>query len=233
MRCWRVSLRRKFSRYLNGELAPREVTQIEDHLLDCSACRARLTRMRDGHRFAGQLPRLTSQRDGWRAIEAAIEGEQSRPVNDAFTGAGRGIIVRPSFAIAAVAIVLVLFGLLVVLTLRSSGNGREPGPIAFEALDFHPVSIADIKHNTQPHVVAEGFVSEVRIDHEDGDLVFKLVEDVQKGQPFIICEILNPEQLAPPSIGSRVRVYGVSRYDNQQDHNWYEVHPVLNIEVVH
>jgi hypothetical protein len=28
-------------------------------------------------------------------------------------------------------------------------------------------------------------------------------------------------------------VYGVSRYDGQADHNWYEVHPVLNIEVVH
>ena len=232
MRCWRVSLKRKFSCYLNGELAPREVKQIEDHLLDCGACREKLARMRGGHLFAGQLPRLTPQRDGWRAIEAALEAEDSRPVKDAVASAGRGIVIRPSFAIAAAAIVLVVFGLLVVLIVRSGDNREEGALIAFEALDFHPVSIADIQHNTQPHVVAEGYVSEVRIDHEDGDLVFKLVEDVQKAHPFIICEILNPERLAPPRVGSRVRVYGVSRYDNKEDHNWYEVHPVLNIEVV-
>jgi hypothetical protein len=94
------------------------------------------------------------------------------------------------------------------------------------------VSIAGIEHNTEPHVVAEGYVSEVRIDNEDGDLTFKIVDDIRQAQPFIVCEIINPKKLAPPPVGSRVRVYGVSRYDNQQNHNWYEVHPVLNIEVV-
>ena len=99
--------------------------------------------------------------------------------------------------------------------------------------EFHPVSIRDIENNTRPHVVAEGYVSEMLIDDEDGDLRFKLVDSLGEQERFIVCEIIEPIRLAPPTIGSRVRVYGVSRYDGKQDHNWYEVHPVLNIEVVH
>ncbi|MEK6406526.1 MAG: hypothetical protein AABN34_06145 [Acidobacteriota bacterium] len=40
------------------------------------------------------------------------------------------------------------------------------------------------------------------------------------------------ESQTDSAVGSRVRVYGVSRYDSQDNHNWYEVHPVLNIELV-
>jgi hypothetical protein len=217
---------------LNDEITPLETKRIEQHLLDCGSCRARLSKMRSGHRFAGQLPRFTPQRDGWRAIENALEADQSRDTSEPLVGAVLGIIARRSFAIAAIAIALVLFGALAALSLKSVSDARESRLYALEAIDFHRVSIANIEHNTEPHVVAEGYVSEVRIDHDDGDLVFKLVEDVQQAQPFIICEILNPEKLAPPPVGSRVRVYGVSRYDNQQNHNWYEVHPVLNIELV-
>ena len=75
-------------------------------------------------------------------------------------------------------------------------------------------------------------VSKEGFNDEDGDLSFKLVDELGRPGPFIICEIIDPIKLAPPSVGSRVRVYGVSRYDGQMDHNWYEVHPVLNIEVV-
>jgi hypothetical protein len=81
--------------------------------------------------------------------------------------------------------------------------------------------------------MAEGYVSEVSVNDEDGDLSFKLVDDLGQPGPFIVCEIIDPIKLAAPAVGSRVRVYGVSRYDGQADHNWYEVHPVLNIEVVH
>jgi hypothetical protein len=103
---------------------------------------------------------------------------------------------------------------------------------ALDLGEFQTVNISDIEQNNKPHVVAEGYVSEVRKNDEDGDLSFKLVDDLGRPGPFIICEIIDPIKLEPPSVGSRVRVYGVSRYDGQADHNWYEVHPVLNIEVV-
>lgn len=236
MRCWRVGLSRKISRYLNSELAAREIKQIEDHLLDCGACRTRLAKMRTGHRLAGQLVRAVPQRDQWTAIESALDAEQSRSANVASPGrAGwRGTIVRPSFAVATIVIALGIAAFFVALNRASSSNhdGQNLIAGAFELRDFHRVSIADYEHNTEPHVVAEGYVSEVMIDNEDGDLTFKLVDDVRQPGPFIVCEIINTKHLTLPSIGSRVRVYGVSRYDNQENHNWYEVHPVLNIEVV-
>lgn len=102
---------------------------------------------------------------------------------------------------------------------------------SFDEKEYHEVSISNISSNTKPHVVAEGYVTEVRID-KDGDLTFRLVEDLQQREPFIVCEIIEPIRLEAPSVGSRVRVYGVSRYDDQEDHRWHEVHPVLNIETV-
>jgi Putative zinc-finger len=236
MKCWRVDLSRNFSRYLIGELAAREVKRVEDHLLDCGACRSRLARMRDGHRLASHLPRATPQRDVWLAIESALDAEQSQSAKVASPGrAGwRGTIVRPSSAVATLVIALGILAVLLALNRSpsSEGDGQNLIAGAFELRDFHRVSIADYEHNTEPHVVAEGYVSEVMIDNEDGDLTFKLVDDVRQSGPFIVCEIINPKHLTLPSIGSRVRVYGVSRYDNQENHNWYEVHPVLNIEVV-
>lgn len=236
MRCWRINLWRNFSLYLNGELAPRKVKRIEDHLLDCGSCRARLAHVRSGHRFAQAAPRFTPQRDPWAAIEAAIDSEQSRPVaQPELATAARRQILRPSFTIVLTSLVILVCGLWVASNRRASLDKRGEASHPSDALDlneFHTVSIGDMEHTTKPHVVAEGYVSEVRINDEDGDLSFKLVDSLQQAEPFIICEIIDPIRLAPPPIGSRVRVYGVSRYDGQVDHNWYEVHPVLNIEVV-
>ena len=77
MKCWRIDLRRDFSRYLDKELSPRDIKRIEDHLLDCGECRTRMARMQTGHRFARQMPRVMPERDPWLAIEAAIEREQN------------------------------------------------------------------------------------------------------------------------------------------------------------
>ena len=96
--------------------------------------------------------------------------------------------------------------------------------------EFHEVSIAGIARNTEPHVVIEGYVTEVRIDREENVVRFKLVESRQSAKPFIACEIMDPLKLPSPAVGSRVRVYGVSRYDGQSGRQWYEVHPVLKIE---
>jgi len=236
MRCWRVDLKRNFSRYLNGELAAREVERIENHLLDCGGCRTALARLRSGHRFAIQLPRATPQRDSWNAIEEALDAEHPRfrTAPSQARDAWRGILIRPSVAIAAAVVIVVGLVVAFILVNRFSTNKGGENLIAgaFELRDFHRVAIGDIERNTEPHVVAEGYVSEVKIDNEDGDLTFKLVDDIHKSGPFIVCEIINPQRLTLPTIGSRVRVYGVSRYDNQENHNWYEVHPVLNIEVV-
>lgn len=235
MRCWRVNLRQKFSLYLNGELSPSDVKRIEDHLLDCASCRDWFAKLRSGHRLAQQIPSFTPQRDPWASIEAALRAGQLAPAQRPRAAAQwRGLMIKPGFALAFIG-VAALIAAVIIVSGKHSSEQESVGSLMAEAIDlneFHSVNIADIERNIQPHVVAEGFVSEIQVNDEDGDLSFKLVDDLGQPGPFIVCEIIDPIHLAPPSVGSRVRVYGVSRYDGKADHNWYEVHPVLNIEVV-
>jgi hypothetical protein len=235
MRCWRLNLQRDFSLYLNGELSPGKVKRIEDHLLDCASCRARFAQLRNGHRLAQQIPMFAPQRDPWASIVAGLEAEQRAPAQrPRAVVQWRGLVIKPGFALAVIGVAALIAAVLIVSSRRTLEQERS-GSFLADAIDlreFHTVNIADIERNIQPHVVAEGFVSEIRVNDEDGDLSFKLVDELGRPGPFIVCEIIDPIHLSPPSVGSRVRVYGVSRYDGQADHNWYEVHPVLNIEVV-
>lgn len=235
MKCWRIDLRRTFSLYLNGELEMSAVKRVEDHLLDCGSCRTRVARLRNGHRLAQELPRFTPQRDPWIAIESAIAAQEPIQSQNARSAVSwRELLLKPGFALAVIGVAAIIAAVLVASGGRATRD-EHAGALIADALDlseFHTVNIADIAQNGKPHVMAEGYVSEVRINDEDGDLSFKLVDKLGGTGPFIICEIIDPIKLAAPSVGSRVRVYGVSRYDGQADHNWYEVHPVLNIEVV-
>jgi len=238
-KCWRIHLRRDLMRYISEGLTPNRVRRIEDHLLDCGECRDTVARLRSGQRFAAQLPRITPQRDAWNAIEAAIDqmdAPAARPAEPSANAARwRSRLFAPRFALAAVAGAILLAVVFVTLHRHAAPELEPSGLKSLEAVDwdeFHPVHIRDIESNTKPHVVAEGYVSEVRVNDEDGDLSFRLVDNLGEQERFIVCEIIDPIRLKPPAVGSRVRVYGVSRYDGEHDHNWYEVHPVLNIEVV-
>jgi hypothetical protein len=119
-----------------------------------------------------------------------------------------------------------------LLVLAGQRLNKEPIAGDIDLGEFHPVKISDIERASMPHVVAEGFVSEVRANDEDGDLCFRLVDDLGQSGPFLVCEIIDSIKMEPPMVGSRVRVYGVTRFDSKEDHRWYEVHPVLNIELV-
>lgn len=239
MKCLRIDLKRSFAAYVNGELSPRAVKRLEDHLLDCGECRTSLARIRGGHHLASQLPFAEPQHDDWGAIERAIDADEAQPVACASAAPRRrayrrGSWARPEVSLAAVAIAVVLLLLLLATNLHRFRE-RETRLMASDAVnlgEFHLVSIADLERSSKPHVVTEGYVSEVRVNDEDGDLSFKLVDDLSRPGPFVVCEIIDPIRIDPPAVGSRVRVYGVSRFDSQVDHQWYEVHPVLNIEAV-
>ena len=97
--------------------------------------------------------------------------------------------------------------------------------------NFVPVTIRTIAKTTEPHVVTEGYVTEVKIQ-KDGDRLFRIVQDPEQTEPFVICELIKPIRLPTPEVGSRVRVFGVSRFDSKENHKWHEIHPVLNIEVL-
>jgi hypothetical protein len=237
MRCLRLDLWKQYTPYADGELKEKSVRRIEEHLLDCNDCRLRLARLRDGQRFARYLPRETPQGDNWAAIAAALDADENPaavlPAKAKDSFAWRGLFTSPLLA----SIILVMAFLVLGFSLFFYKQKSEAAQAfytdrPFDAKNFRPVTISDIQNNTKTHVVAEGYVAEVHMDEEDGDLMFKLVEDVSQPQPFIICEIISPINLAPPTVGSRVKVYGVSRYDADEGRQWHEVHPVLNIETV-
>jgi hypothetical protein len=225
MRCLRIDIQRNLVRYLHGELSLQAVGRLEDHLLDCGACRTQVERLRRGDHFAHLLPGFTPAYDPWSEIETAIKG----PPAPGMTPRVRRISIRPVLACTSIILSLALGGL-IVLASHHFNRDSIGGPI--DLGEFHPVKISDIDRTSMPHVMAEGYVSEVRANDEDGDLCFRLVDDLRQSGPFVVCEIIDSIKIQAPIVGSRVRVYGVSRFDNKEDHRWYEVHPVLNIEVL-
>lgn len=234
MFCWRFDIQRDLLTYLDGDLDARRVAKIEAHLLDCGRCRARVVRLRDGLHFAQSLPVLSPERDPWDAIEAAIS---AAPAHATPRPAPRRVSKwKPALAFAGWGLALALVAAYAFVAgerhVDLGETDRFEASETFNPSEFQAVRIADMKDNTQPHVVAEGRVAEVRVNPEDGDMMFKLVDDLHGDSPFVVCEVIDPLRLDPPPVGSRVRVYGVSRYDNKADHEWYEIHPVLGIEVV-
>jgi hypothetical protein len=225
MRCWRIDIQRDLVRYVHGDLSLQAVGRLEDHLLDCGACRTQVERLRRGDHFARLLPGLTPAHDPWSEIEKAIEGTSAPRM----TPRVRSISIRPVLACISIILSLALGGLF-VLARQHLNKESISGRIDLD--EFHAVKISDIERTSMPHVMAEGYVSEVRANDEDGDLCFRLVDDLRQSGPFVVCEIIDSIKIRPPVVGSRVRVYGVSRFDNKEDHRWYEVHPVLNIEVL-
>lgn len=240
MRCWRFKLRRKFMPYLEGSLRPDETKRLERHLADCESCRAMFMGLRAGHKVAQQLPHLS--------LEAAQRSPEFEAMMDDMgeKAMARQTWVRawenwlyalatPRVVQGLMALVLALLALLVVSNRRAlfgEPNGVTVKSSALDFSGFHPLSIPDLPTNTRPHIATEGYVRDVRIDKEEGTLHFKLAEMPQGAGPFVVCEILSPISMSLPREGSRVRVYGVARYDAQPGREWHEVNPVLNIAVL-
>lgn len=240
MRCWRFKLRKKFMAYLEGSLRPDEAKRLEKHLADCELCRAMFMRLRAGHKLAQQLPHLSTEADQripeFEAMMADM-GEMATARHGWIRTWENWLyaLATPRVVQGLIALVLALLALVVVSNRRVLFGERKSIAAQSSALDFsgfHPLSIPDLPTNTRPHIATEGYVRDVRVDKEEGTLHFRLAEMPQGAGPFVVCEILIPISMALPREGSRVRVYGVARYDAQPGREWHEVNPVLNIAVL-
>jgi hypothetical protein len=218
MRCLRIGFSKQLIQYLHGTLNPIDTAKVEDHISYCKSCNLKLSRLMEGDALAKQIPSIQSKQEGWSKLQDAITNHQ--PVNTKTT------FVRSRAAIATVVLAVVS------IFLWQAARITSPRFSSFSPEEFRQVTISEMPANTEPHVVTEGYISEVRVDGEDGDLVFKLVENLEQPSPFVICEIIPPFRLKSPQVGNRVRVYGVSRFDPKENHQWYEVHPVMEIENV-
>ena len=238
--------RRRFLLYLSGSLSPDAVRLLEKHLIGCAACRMTFARLKDGHRAAEKLNRIE------KTMPLAAEEGAAAP---AFTAAlaeargGRtlrrkwnGMRTACSLAFSAprtvwilAAVVVLQAALLVVFNRNAPTTPRTSAAAAIPAIDFDQfriLDIAEIPGNSLPHIATEGYVRNVWMDEEEKTLHFKLAASPAGESPYVICEILNPGRIAAPRAGSRVRVYGLARYDAQIGRRWHEVNPVLNIDVL-
>ena len=240
MSCWRFDFRRKFVPYLEGELPPREAKRLEKHLLHCKRCRAMFIRLRAGHQSALLLRHLstdeTHRAPRYEAVMSDIGEVVSR--RQRWVRAWENwlyMLTTPRVVQVLMVLVLMQLALLIFLNRRALFGERQSVMTLPSALDFsafHHLSIPEHQWNTRPYITTEGYVRDVSVDEEEGTLHFKLMEFPQGTGPFVVCEILRPLSMPPPSEGSRVRVYGVARYDAQPGRMWHEVNPVLNMAVL-
>ena len=220
MKCYRLDLRRKYSSYIHGLLPVSTAKKVEMHLAACAVCNGLVERMRAVERLISELPSVSPAPNLWPGIEAALPLDS--PLS--YVPLWKKVAIVAVFGLVSGILGAVTYGKLSGRSLNISSSVRLE--------EFSRVPIKRISSNMEPHIVTEGYVSEVRINGEDGDRMFKLVDDLHRPGPFVICELIDPLNLPAPPLGSRVRVYGVSRYDNQINHEWHELHPVLNIEIL-
>ncbi|PYQ26933.1 MAG: hypothetical protein DMF56_22430 [Acidobacteria bacterium] len=218
MTCLRIDLHRLFPLYLDGAASPSISHRVEKHLLDCSGCRTRLVRMREAKNLLGELPAIDAP-----PFERLTARMPSR--------ARRVPFVIPSFvrhfaADALVATALFL-GFTLLYTHTASARNRP-----FDSSSFRALAIRAVANTHDPHVIVQGVVSEVDADDDhEGSHRFRL-SDSKDQKAFVVCEILDGDTPRVPKAGSRVRVWGVSRYDASPEHEWSEIHPVLRVEVL-
>jgi len=217
MTCLRFRLRRLLPLYLDHAASPATVARIERHLLDCSGCRATLVRLRDAKSLLGELPAVPAppfERLMSRTPAASPRLSWMVPP-----------VLRHFAADALIASVLfVAFTLLYTHT--ASARNR-----AFDLSAFRGVELRRIAETHDPHVIVQGVVSGISGDPNEENRRFRLT-DPNDRNAFVVCEVLDGDPQSVPKQGARVRVWGVTRYDSNPDHRWFEVHPVLKVEVL-
>ena len=237
MSCWHFGMRRKFVPYLEGKIPDQGAKRLEKHLSDCEDCRAMFVRLRAGHQFAQQLrPFEPNGALNASELEAMMPdiGEMARGRRRWSRIWDRWFDIRatPRLVQALMVLVVVQLAILVVLNREVLFGEHGSASVKLSALDFsyfRPLSIQELQTNTTAHVVTEGYVRDVHFDEEERTMHFDLVQIPQGSEHFVVCEIISRSEIPVPGEGSRVRVYGVARYDGQTGRKWNEVNPVLNI----
>jgi hypothetical protein len=90
---------------------------------------------------------------------------------------------------------------------------------------YHAETVASLGASRYTHVEVISTVTYVNRHEADGDIHFRLSDDLVR---FIVCEIVPTLRALPPLqtpvVAQRIRVRGIRRYDTA--HGWAEIHPV-------
>jgi hypothetical protein len=220
MACLRSDLKQKLTAFAHNELPPDSRKEVELHLENCNECRSRLSGITDVDRILGSMSRLSAPPDSLQKIEANVMKK------------ARSSHVSSFYKEIAVVAAALLAGFLLFAIWNRTDLRNQKFESEFDPKEFQSVSLSQFPKSVEPHVATEGYVQKMTVKDEEGDVKFRLVDDLNRPNHFVVCEIIEPFTMEPPPDGSRVRVYGVSRYDAKAQHGWFEVHPVLNIEPI-
>jgi anti-sigma factor RsiW len=96
---------RLLSAYLDGELSPQETAAVQEHLMDCAACREAYDGLRATKGLLGQLPLAEPPAEFWSAVRVPPRrAGPKRPSLRPWTA----LVRRPAWAVAAVLLVTTL-----------------------------------------------------------------------------------------------------------------------------
>lgn len=226
--------------YLEGGVAPGEAKRLERHVGVCRECDELLARIRHGHEAGRQFGRLAPDaghrpprfEEVWAGIDATLD----RPARPAMAGGRIFQALSTPLAVRVLIALVLAQSVLLVMSFRKIPSWAVAGAVrtgdAPLLQGYAPVRIAEFSSNSEFRVVTEGFVKDVYFDEHEKSLHIKLVEDLPKPEPFVICEIRDLAGMTIPEPGRRVRVYGTARYDAQPGRGWHEVNPVLTLAVL-
>jgi hypothetical protein len=218
MLCIRYDVHRLLPLYMDGAASARATQRIERHLLDCGRCRARLVRLRDAKTLIRELP--------------SVEARSFDHLREPAPASSPRRVWRPSRLLRHFAAdALVAGGLFAAFTLvYTHAVAARSSPIDLSS--FEPVDLRNVASIHDPHVIVQGVVSRIDGDFENEARRRFRLSDANDPKAFVVCEILDGDAPSMPKTGTHVRVWGVTRYDSKPAHNWYEIHPVLKLEVV-
>lgn len=221
MRCFRIDIRRRLALYVDGAASAAQSRSIESHLLDCVSCRAAVVGLRETRVLLRSLPTLEAPDLAISTLRERTVPEPAQPVP---ARPKVHLLAHLAADLAAVAMLFAAFAF--VYTHAAKAHAR------FNWSTFRFVPLRQIPRTGEPHVVTEGIVLDQNEEPDErGVRRFKLADPSHR-QAFVVCEVLNGAGVRIPRTGTRVRVYGVTRYDSRPEHQWFEIHPVLKLDVL-
>ncbi|MDQ7843287.1 MAG: zf-HC2 domain-containing protein [Armatimonadota bacterium] len=118
---------RQLSAYLDGELEPDAVREVEAHLTVCGACRGELGGLRQVKAMLASLPEIAPPEEVWQGLRRRMEREPPSGWRPALREALRSTVRRPALAIAAAALIILLAAFPVVKGRRDRLQAADIG----------------------------------------------------------------------------------------------------------
>lgn len=104
-------LRRQLSAYVDGELRPEEVREVNAHLPGCAECRDELAQLRRLKHLLQHVPEVDPAPEVWERLRTRLAGEGRPAIVADLLEAIRAAFRRPAVAAAAAMLVVILVAL--------------------------------------------------------------------------------------------------------------------------